>query len=160
VLPPDKIAIGDVKCLVRAFRIGRHPFDGLCQKSGIRTLVERGIGPWLSGKAKRQSQHLADVRINSDRQGQVHRSSRGESADRVRTPYRPCPALSFLEFFEKVLLVVIEIRRHVPRIVLPGRSLVGTEVVSVPPGALREVDVLERGGGGLDGLYAVDEHVG
>ena len=58
----------------------------------------------------------------------------------MRTPYRPRPALSFMEFFEKVLLVVIEIRRHVPRIVLPGRSLVGTEVVSVPPGTLREVD--------------------
>ena len=53
--------------------------------------------------------------------------------------------LFFLELFEKVLLIVIEIRRHVSRIVLFGRSLVGTEVISVPPGALREVDVLERG---------------
>src|SRR3984885_7754216 len=48
VLPPDKIAIGDVESLVRAFRIGRHPLDGLCQKSGIRTLVECGIGSRLS----------------------------------------------------------------------------------------------------------------
>jgi hypothetical protein len=51
----------------------------------------------------------------------------------------------FLELFEKVLLIVVEIRRHVSRIVLFGRSLVGTEVISVPPGALREVDGLERG---------------
>src|ERR1700737_2245477 len=144
VLPPDKITIGDVKSLVRAFRIGRHPRDGLGQKSGIRTLVERGIGPRLARKAERQPQCLADVRIDSDRQGQVHRSSRGESADRVRTPDRPRPALSFLEFFEEVLLVVIEIWRHVPRIVFPGRSLVGTKVVSVPPGALREMNMLER----------------
>ena len=43
VLPPDEITVGDVESLVRAFRIGRHPLDGLCQKSGIRTLVERGI---------------------------------------------------------------------------------------------------------------------
>src|ERR1700730_9057744 len=98
VLPPDKIAIGDVESLVGAFRIGRHPLDGLCQKRGICALVERGIGPWLAGKAERQPQCLADVRIDSDRQGQIHRSSRGESADRVRTPHRPRPALSFLEF--------------------------------------------------------------
>src|SRR6202041_4113214 len=91
---------------------------------------------------------------------QVHRSSRGESADRGWTPDRPWPAFSFLEFFEKVLLVVIEIRRHVPRIVFFCRSLVGAEVISVPPGALREVDVLERGRSRLDGLDQVEEHVG
>src|SRR5258706_7428895 len=108
-------------------------------------LVECGIGSRLARKAERQPQCLADVRIDSDRQSQVHRSSRGESADRVRTPDRPRPALSFLELFEKVLLIVIEIRRHVPRIVLLGRSLVGTEVVSVPPGALREMNMLEQG---------------
>src|SRR5580698_4645404 len=38
VLPPDKITVCDVESLVRAFRIGRHPFDGLCQKRGICTL--------------------------------------------------------------------------------------------------------------------------
>src|SRR5467141_3403078 len=145
VLPPNEITVGDVESLVRAFRIGRHPLDGLCQKSGVRTLVERGICAWLARKAERQPQRLADVRIDSDRQSQVHRSARRESADRVRTPDRPRPALSFLEFFEKVLLVVIEIRWHVPRIVLLGRSLIGTEVISVPPGALREMDMLKRG---------------
>src|ERR1700719_4558169 len=157
VLPSYKITVGDVKSLVRAFRIGRHPLDGLRQKSCIRALVQRGISSVLAWKAERQSQCLTDIRINSDRQSQVHRSSRGETADRVRTADRPRPALSFLEFFEKILLVVIEIRWHVPRIVLLGRSLVGTQVVSVPPGALREVDMLERGRGGLDGLYEVEE---
>src|SRR6202041_1124054 len=44
VLPSDKITVGDVESLVRTFWIGRHPFDGLCQKSGVRSLVERGIG--------------------------------------------------------------------------------------------------------------------
>src|SRR5580693_6460069 len=142
VLPSDKITVGDVESLVRTSRIGRHPRDGLCQKSGVRCLVERGIGSGFAWKAERQPQCLADVRVDSDRQGQVHRTSRGESAHRVRTPNRPRPALAFLEFFEKVLLVVIEIRRHVPRIVLLGRSLVRTQVVSVPPGALREVNML------------------
>src|SRR5258708_3634548 len=145
VLPPDEITVCDVESLVRAFRIGCHPLDGLCQKSGVRTLIERGIRAWLARKAERQPQCLADVRIDGNREGEVHRSSRGETADRVRTPDRPCPALPFLEFFEKVLLVVIEIRRHVPWIVLLGRSLVGTEVIAVPPGALREMDMLERG---------------
>src|SRR6202140_4270816 len=50
VLPPDKITVGDVKSLVRAFRIGRHPLDRLCQKGGIRTLVEGSIGSRLSWK--------------------------------------------------------------------------------------------------------------
>src|SRR6266851_538736 len=115
VLPPDEITVGDIKRLVGAFRIGCHPLDGPCEKSGVRTLVKCGIGSRLSRKAQRQPQCLADIRIDCDRQSQVHGSSRGESADRVRTPDRPGPALSLLEFFEKVLLVVVEIRRHVPR---------------------------------------------
>src|SRR5882757_2979308 len=86
ILPPDQIAIGDVKSLVGAFRIGCHPSDGLCQKSGVRTLVKCGIGSRLAWKAERQPQCLADVGIDCDRQRQVHWSSRGETADRVRTP--------------------------------------------------------------------------
>src|SRR6266851_3998904 len=144
VLPPDEIAVGDVKSLVGAFRIGCHPLDGLCQKGSVRTLVKCGKGSRLARKAERQPQCLADVRIDGDRQGQVHRSSRGEPANRVRTPDRPGPALAFLEFFKKVLLIVIEIRRHMPRIVFLGRSLVGTEMTSVPPGALREMNMIER----------------
>src|ERR1700688_2677670 len=54
VLPPDKVAIGDVESLVRASLIGRHPRDGLCQKRGIGTLVECGIGSGLARKAERQ----------------------------------------------------------------------------------------------------------
>src|SRR6202048_4243482 len=134
VLPPDQITIGDVESLVGAFRIRRHPLDGLCQKSGVRALIERGIRAWLARKAERQPQRLADVGIDSDRQSQVHRSSRGETADRVRTPDRPRPALSLLEFFEKVLRVVIEIWRQVPRIIFPGRGLVVDNGMGKPAG--------------------------
>lgn len=56
IFPPDKIAVGDVKSLVGAFRIGCHPRDGLCQKSGVRTLVKCGIGSRLAWKAERQPQ--------------------------------------------------------------------------------------------------------
>jgi hypothetical protein len=126
VLPPNEIAIGDVESLVGAFQIGRHPLDSLRQESGIRTLVECGIGFGLARKAERQPQCLANVRIDGDRQRQVHRSTRREAADGVRAARGPRPALSLLEFFEKIMLVVIEIRRHVPWIIFLGRSLVRT----------------------------------
>ena len=66
VLPSDKITVGDIKSLVRAFRIDRHPLDGLCEMSGICTLVECAIGAWLAWKAERQPQRLADVRVDGD----------------------------------------------------------------------------------------------
>src|SRR5713226_2382944 len=53
VLPPDEITVGDVESLIGAFRIGCHPLDGLCQKSGVRTLVKCGIGSRLARKAER-----------------------------------------------------------------------------------------------------------
>src|SRR5713226_10454700 len=52
VLPPDKVTGGDVKRLVGALRISCHPPDGLCQKSGVRTLVKCRIGPWLAREAE------------------------------------------------------------------------------------------------------------
>src|SRR6266436_9263298 len=51
VLPSDKITVGDIKSLDRAFRIDRHPLDSLCEMSGICTLVECAIGAWLAWKA-------------------------------------------------------------------------------------------------------------
>lgn len=62
--PAKRITIGNIKILVRAFRVGRHP--GFGQVQGLGALIEGLIVPLRAGEAQRQAQFLADSRIGAD----------------------------------------------------------------------------------------------
>ena len=59
---------------------------------------------------------------------------------------------------EQIFLVVIEIRRHVPRIVLFGRRGVASEVDAIPFPAFDEMHVAQVAGRVLDGIDDVAQH--
>jgi hypothetical protein len=55
------------------------------------------------------------------------------------------PRLPLLSLTEKVLLIVIEVRRHEPRVVFAGARLKGAQIGAVGFSALIERDVSQRG---------------
>ena len=64
--PAERIAIGNIKILVCAFRVGRHPSCGFGQVQGLGALIEGLLVPLRAGEAQRQTQFPADSRIGAD----------------------------------------------------------------------------------------------
>jgi hypothetical protein len=67
------------------------------------------------------------------------------------------PSFTLLAGTKKVLLVVIEIRRHKPRIILAGGRLEGAQIGAVSFSALVKGDVSQRGRSRLNDVKQVSQ---
>ena len=65
---------------------------------------------------------------------------------------------SLLTFAQEILLVIIEVRWHVARIVLRRRIGITAEMLAVPFAAFDEMHVRKIGGDGLDSIEHVAQH--
>src|SRR5262249_51095260 len=59
---------------------------------------------------------------------------------------------------QEVLLVVVEVRRHVPRIGLLGRRLVRPELAAIGLDPFDQTNVLQAGRSGFDRRYQIPQH--
>ncbi|MNI96255.1 hypothetical protein D3C73_1546620 [compost metagenome] len=84
------------------------------------------IGTGLPGEPERKSELLRNGSIDGNDHGQIHRIAKGKAADYRGSERRPGPGFAGLALLQEVLLINIELRRHVIGIRLPRRSLEGT----------------------------------
>src|SRR3546814_5686308 len=80
------------------------------------TTLFRSLG--TAGKPQGHAVFPGDRGEHADRRDDVERAADGDAADDLRAQYRPGPALAGLALGDPVLLVVVEVRRHVARIAL------------------------------------------
>ncbi len=159
VAPARVVAVGDVERLVGGRRRGRRPHHGARQKRHVDQLIGAVVERRAAGKAQRHAGVLGDGRVDRQRGQHVHLATDRESPHPVRPQARPGPRFALLARHQPVLLVVIEIGRHVARVVFLGRGLVGrAELDAVPLGALHQLDVLQVGRDRFDYVDQVGQH--
>src|SRR5260221_6777 len=81
----------------------------------------------------------------SNRPPKIHRGTETKAGCRFRTQRGPMPRLPLLSLPEKVLLIIIEVRWHEPRVIFAGGCLKGPQIRAIGFSALVERDVSQRG---------------
>ncbi len=128
------------------------------QMDVVGRLAEGRIGPASPREGQGEAKLLADRGVDRDEHQQVHRMADPGSAHKRRPQGGPGPVAAALAIDQEILLVVVEVRGHVPRVALLGGRLVGAEVAAVGLAALHQVDVTQAGRRRLDGRDEVAEH--
>ena len=126
--------------------------------SAVRDVLERAVAALAAREPEREAQLLRDRRVDRDGHHEVHRVPDGEAGDEGRDEVRPGPGPTALLLAQQVLLVVVEVRRQVPRVVFPHRGPARPPLHAVHLGAGHQDDALERGRGARDGVDDVRQH--
>ena len=156
--PAEKVAVGCVEGLVAGGVGGGHPLEGAGEVGRVRHVgdgVEAvGVARIIEGEA----QFLGDRGPGADGGHEVADTLGREVVDDVGARGGPGPVSALLAPGKQVLLVIVEVRRHVAAGILAGGRGAGTEVDAVPLGARDEMDVGQVRGGRLQSVDQVSEH--
>src|ERR1700733_537225 len=155
VLPTELVAVRDIDDFVARSRSDTGPNGRRCQKVCGTDLIESAIGVERAGEAQWNPKLLGDGRINGNRHAQIHWVAGGVTDDRLGAQSRPMPRLSDPLAPQKILLVIVKVRRHQARIVLAGRRLERPEVGAIRLAALIEGHVAQSRRRRLDHLDEV-----
>ena len=158
VAPAEAVAVDHVEGAVGATRLGEHPQHALGDQGRVRDLEQRGPRAGLAGEVEGQAQLPAYRGVAAERRDHVAGAPTGHVEDEARQARGPRPISAPPAFGHQVLLVVVEVGRHVPRVALARRRAVGPDVHAVPLGAVHEVEVGEARQGGLRHVQQVAQH--
>src|ERR1700720_5050744 len=111
MLPAKQVTVRDVEGLIARFRRRRqkhHSATKLPCIGGFAQTVPACIG---ARKVERYSEFSTDRSIGSDHRHHIAWAIRRKIDQEIRARSRPSPLLTFLALSNKVLLIVVEIRR-------------------------------------------------
>ena len=141
MLPAKDVSVRDVEG-PRLFLL-EGPLNRLRQHVAIRDIDEDLVGFWRPGKLHRDAEFFAEGPVDTDEVGEIHRAPHRISDDDVGADGGVTKAVFFRAFFDKFLVIKIEIGREVTGVVFLGRGFVDSEMGPIDFSALHENHVLE-----------------
>ena len=138
----EQVAVGDVKHPVRHARIGRDRRIARASRRATVSSVSAVYARAWPGKSEGQAE-LRQIAAQAPMVETRLRAPGREIRGSVRPARGPAPALARPALHQQVLLVVVEVGRHVPRVVLPGGRRERAQVQAVPLRAFQQVHVPE-----------------